>query len=188
MLLLRGSEFFYKASALVLYLFLHDRYVAETFLFFGSVFVFFFFSSRATPMACGSSQHRVRIETVAASQCHSHSNAGSEPHLTYTMIHSNAGPLTHWVRPRIEPVSSWILIVPVTTEPRRELLFCFCHAPSMQKFRGQGSNPHQSSEPSQCSDKTGSLTCRATRELQASFTFQNMFTCYLTWSTQQLRL
>ena len=43
MLLLRGSEFFYKASALVLYLFLHDRYVAETFLFFGSVFVFFFF-------------------------------------------------------------------------------------------------------------------------------------------------
>ena len=29
---------------------------------------------------------------------------------TYTIAHSNAGSLTHWVRPGIEPVSSWILV------------------------------------------------------------------------------
>ena len=29
---------------------------------------------------------------------------------TYTTAHSNAGSLTHWARPGIEPVSSWILI------------------------------------------------------------------------------
>jgi len=29
---------------------------------------------------------------------------------TYTTAHSNAGPLTHWARPGIEPVSSWILV------------------------------------------------------------------------------
>ena len=28
---------------------------------------------------------------------------------TYTTAHSNAGSLTHWARPGIEPVSSWIL-------------------------------------------------------------------------------
>ena len=30
--------------------------------------------------------------------------------VTYTTAHGNAGSLTHWVRPGIEPVSSWMLV------------------------------------------------------------------------------
>ena len=37
--------------------------------------------------------------------------------LAYTTAHDNAGSLTHWARPRIEPDSSWILV-----EPQWELL------------------------------------------------------------------
>ena len=29
---------------------------------------------------------------------------------TYTTAHSNTGSLTHWARPEIEPLSSWILV------------------------------------------------------------------------------
>ena len=35
----------------------------------------------AVPVACGSSKARGQIGGVAASLCHSHSNAGSEPQL-----------------------------------------------------------------------------------------------------------
>ena len=35
--------------------------------------------------------------------------------------HSNTGSLIHWIRPGIEPASSWILVRFVTTEPWREL-------------------------------------------------------------------
>ena len=49
------------------------------------IFFFFFFFSfcllRATPVAYGSSQARGGIGAVAASLHHSHSNAGSKPHL-----------------------------------------------------------------------------------------------------------
>ena len=48
------------------------------FLFF---FIFFF---RAAPIACGGSQARSQIRAIAASLHHSHSNAGSEPHLRPT--------------------------------------------------------------------------------------------------------
>ena len=41
---------------------------------------------------------------------------------TYTTAHSNTGSLTHWVRPWIEPASSWILVGFVTAEPQRKLL------------------------------------------------------------------
>ena len=34
--------------------------------------------------------------------------------VTYTTAHSNAGSLTHWVRPGIEPASSWILFIFIT--------------------------------------------------------------------------
>ena len=69
--------------------------------------------------ACGSSRARGRI----ASPRHSH--ARSKPHLqptsqpqqcwiwaisaTYAIAFSNARSLTHWVRPGIGPLSSWIL-------------------------------------------------------------------------------
>ena len=48
-------------------------------LFVFHFFLFAFF--RAIPMAYGSSQARGRIEAIAASLHHSHSNVGSEPHL-----------------------------------------------------------------------------------------------------------
>ena len=40
---------------------------------------------------------------------------------TYTTAHGNAGSLTHWARPGIEPSSSWILVRFPSTEPQREL-------------------------------------------------------------------
>ena len=55
----------------------------------------------------------------------------SEPHpqqcgiratsATYTTAHGNARPLTHWWRPGIDPVSSWILVRFVSAEPWQEL-------------------------------------------------------------------
>ena len=42
--------------------------------------------------------------------------------MTYTTAHSNAGSLTHWVRPGIEPTSSWVLVGFITAEPQQELL------------------------------------------------------------------
>ena len=39
----------------------------------------------------------------------------------YTTAHGNAGSLTHGARPGIEPVSSWMLVRFVSTEPRQEL-------------------------------------------------------------------
>ena len=41
---------------------------------------------------------------------------------TNTTAHSNVRSLTHWAWSRIEPVSSWILVGFVTTEPQWELL------------------------------------------------------------------
>ena len=42
--------------------------------------------------------------------------------VTYSTAHSNAGSLTHWARPGIEPVSSWILVRFLTTESQWKLL------------------------------------------------------------------
>ena len=42
--------------------------------------------------------------------------------VTYTTACGSAGPLTHRVRPGMEPVSSWILVGFFTTDPGQELL------------------------------------------------------------------
>ena len=58
----------------------------------------------------GGSQARGRIGAIATGLCHSHSNYQIwVASVTYTIAHSNAGSLTHWVEPGIEPASSWIL-------------------------------------------------------------------------------
>ena len=76
----------------------------------------------ATPAAYGSPQARGQIGAIAAGLHHSHSNTGSEPHLQPTpKAHCNAGSLINWVRPGIEPSSSWILVGFITTEPQWEL-------------------------------------------------------------------
>ena len=46
--------------------------------------------------------------------------------VTYTTAHSNARSLTHWVRPGIEPTTSWFLAGFVSAVPRQELLNCIC--------------------------------------------------------------
>ena len=87
--------------------------------------------------------------------------------VTYTTAHGNAGPLTHWVRPGIEPTSSGSLLLSHNgnSQLHKHLNLTFLnvfiggHAHSMQNFLGQGSNSYHSG------DNTRSLTCWATREL-----------------------
>ena len=43
---------------------------------------------------------------------------------TCTTAHGNAGSLTHWVRPGIEPTSLWIVVGLVTAESQWELPVC----------------------------------------------------------------
>jgi len=63
-------------------------------------------------MAHGSSLARGQIRAIATSLHYSHSNTESEPSLTYTTAHGNTRSLTHWVRPGIEPASSWTPVRP----------------------------------------------------------------------------
>ena len=74
--------------------------VFQVFLFF----FFFVFVFRAAPAAYGGSQARGPVGAVDASLHHSHSNAGS---------------LTHRVRPGVESSSSRILVRFVSAAPRR---------------------------------------------------------------------
>ena len=45
--------------------------------------------------------------------------------MTYTTALGNAGSLTHWVGPGIEPKTSWFLVILVSAAPWWELLFYF---------------------------------------------------------------
>ena len=58
----------------------------EAFSFYSLLFKFYLFFCllRATPAAYGGSQSRSQIRGLAPGLCHSHSNAGSEPHLRPT--------------------------------------------------------------------------------------------------------
>ena len=53
-------------------------------LYYVTVFLLLFFVFRATPEACGGSQARGQIGTVAAGLHHSHSSVGSKPRLRPT--------------------------------------------------------------------------------------------------------
>ena len=44
---------------------------------------------------------------------------------TYTTAHSNAGSLAHWTGPGIKPVSLWLLVRFVSSEPWQELSILF---------------------------------------------------------------
>ena len=61
-------------------------------------------------MAYGGSQAKGWIRAAAADLHHSHSNANPSCVYTHTTTHSNAGSLTHWVRPGIKPASAWLLV------------------------------------------------------------------------------
>ena len=76
--------------------------------------LFCFLLFMATPIAYGSSQ-------AAAGIHHSHSNGRIwAASVTYTTAHNNAGSLTHWARPGIEPASSWILVGFFSAAPQQE--------------------------------------------------------------------
>ena len=87
---------------------------------------FFFFFFRAIPAAFGCSQAKGQIRATAAP--HSHSNTRS---------------LTHWVRPAIEPASSWILVRFVSTAPQQKLpwplSFNWNHTPGLRTHWSWGS-------------------------------------------------
>ena len=63
---------------------------------------YLFFGGSGTPVAYGDSQARDPTGATAAGLHHSHSNAGS---------------LTHCVRPGIEPTTSWFLVGFVSAAP-----------------------------------------------------------------------
>ena len=69
-------------------------------------FFFFFCFSGPHPRHMESSQARSWIGAAPASLHYSHSNAGS---------------LTHWGRPGMEPASSWILVRLLSAAPQQEL-------------------------------------------------------------------
>ena len=61
-------------------------------------------------VACGSSQARGWIGATAASLWHRATQDLSHVCNLYARAHGNAQSLTHWARPGIEPMSSWILV------------------------------------------------------------------------------
>ena len=94
------------------------------FLFKKIFFLFCLF--RSIPTAYGSSQSRGQFGATAANLHHSHSNAGSEPHLWPTpQLMAMPKSLTHWVRPGIESSTSWFPVRFVSAAPQRELFFFF---------------------------------------------------------------
>ena len=69
-------------------------------------------------MAYGSSQARDQIRAAAADLHHSHGNTRS---------------LTHWAKPGMVPISSWILVRLITAESQRELCWLvFIHFPTKE--------------------------------------------------------
>ena len=78
----------------------------------------FFFLLRVTLGACGISQARDRISQPAPQpqQCQIWATS-----VSYTTAHGNAGSSTHWRRPGIEPMSSWILVRLFSIAPQWEL-------------------------------------------------------------------
>ena len=91
-----------------------------------NIFSLFF---RATSTAYGGFQARNQIEATDAGLCHSCQPKPQAQQLgiratfvTYTTAQGNARYPTHWERPGIEPISSWILVAFVSTVPQQELL------------------------------------------------------------------
>ena len=65
----------------------------------------------------------VQLELQLLALHHSHSNIRSELCLQpNTTTHGNAGSLTQWARPGIEPATSWFLVRFISTAPWQELL------------------------------------------------------------------
>ena len=87
-----------------------EQFFLMFFCLLGFIFRFF----RAKSVAYGSSQAQGEIGDEAASLRHSHRT--SDPTCVWYLHHSSwqCWILTHWVRPEIKPMSSWILVSFIT--------------------------------------------------------------------------
>ena len=85
-------------------------------------FFFFLFAFLGHTHDIGSSQARGKMEAAATSLRHSpQQHRFRAAFATYTTANSNDSSITHWARPRIKPMSSWMPVVFVTAEPWQEL-------------------------------------------------------------------
>ena len=90
---------------------------------YGPFILFYFLLFRAVSAAYGDSQASGQIRAVAADLYHSHSIMESELHLwPAPQLMAVLAHLTQWVRPRIEPAFSCVLVRFVPAEPQWELL------------------------------------------------------------------
>ena len=90
--------------------------------------VFFFFSPLFFK---GHTQWHVEVPRLGSNRsCCCWPTPEPQPHQiwaasssTYTTAHSNAWSLTHWLRPGIEPTTSWFLVGFISEAPWQELLW-----------------------------------------------------------------
>ena len=104
---------------------------------------FFFFLFRAIRVAYGGSHARGWIGGTAAGLHHSHSNIRS---------------LTHWVRPDIEPTTSWFPVIFVSAAPWQELCKTFWKKAKVSLDEIQAVNsPAHSDQPWRFQKRNGRL-------------------------------
>ena len=97
----------------ILNLLCHKRTLVPYFFFFS--FLFFFFLGPYLHKSSQSRGQNKAIATMPRPQQHQTWAASATFTTAHnTAAHGNGGSLTHWVRPGIEPASSWILIRLVT--------------------------------------------------------------------------
>ena len=92
------------------------NHICEKNFFLIFIYLFIYWLFRAAPVAYVGSQARGRIRAVVAGLRHSHCNTRSEPYLR-----PNARSLTQWMRPGMEPSSSWMPVRFVSAETWWEL-------------------------------------------------------------------
>ena len=85
-------------------------FLARNYFMYVCIYVFIYLLSFCLlyPAAYGGSQDRGLLRAVAAGLCHS--TAILDPSHVCDLDHSNAGSLTHWARPQIQPATSWFLV------------------------------------------------------------------------------
>ena len=94
----------------------------RSYLFIFFLFFFFFCFFRAAPSAYGGSQARGLSSRICSCWPQPQQRGIRAASSTHTTAHRNAGSLTHWVKPGIEPATSLFLVRFVSTMPWQELL------------------------------------------------------------------
>ena len=94
-------------------------------------FFFFFFFLRWHPLHMEVPRLAVQweLQLLAFSTATATQDPSNTASAAYTTAHGKAGSLTHWVRPGIKPMSSWILVRFITAVLPREL-----HAESSESY------------------------------------------------------